>query len=57
MQFRSLILAFFALRSSKSASGKPAAEGSSDIGRSLTGKTPGPTIPFYQRPTASVSAN
>ncbi|KAL5969812.1 Protein PRRC2C [Taenia solium] len=48
---------FFALRSSKSISGKPANDGSPDIGRTLTGKAAGPTIPFYQRPTASSSSN
>ncbi|KAH9280217.1 hypothetical protein ECG_06665 [Echinococcus granulosus] len=44
---------FFALRSSKSVPIKALSDGSSDIGRPLTGKTAGPTIPFYQRPATS----
>ncbi|VDM33447.1 unnamed protein product [Hydatigera taeniaeformis] len=46
---------FFAPRSSKNVSGKPRNDGSPDISRPLTSKMAGPTIPFYQRPTTSLS--
>ncbi|VDD76486.1 unnamed protein product [Mesocestoides corti] len=48
---------FFAPRSSKTLPPKQLQDISVDFNRPLTGKTTGPTVPFYQRPPITASAN